>query len=238
MSSPSKNSGPKTSGPKPAGHHRPRSHEQSPVGPVARPSAAKATNASAQAANAALEQLLDDRRRRRLYGPVVEQRRGLVGGAADEVFATANDLAARTGLPVRAIVALVLLAAFTGAAYWLIAPRLGRTAPGTTIAGKVLIDGKPLTQAALEFHATSQAAGDAAAMLRVETNHEGAFLRTAAVPAGTYAVVVKSGCVMPSPTAEIGRPVRIPAKYTSLSSTPIAVEFRKEPSSFRIVLRN
>lgn len=238
MSSTPKPSTPKPSGPKTSAPHRPLSHEQSPVGPVARPSAAKATNASAQAANAALEQLLDDRRRRRLYGPAVEQRQSFVGGAADGVFATANELATRTGLPLRAIIALVLLAGFATAAYWLVAPRLGRTAPGTTIAGKVLIDGKPLTQAALEFHATSQAAGDAASMLRVETNHEGAFLRTAAVPTGTYAVVVKSGCVMPSPTAEIGKPVRIPAKYTSLSSTPIAVEFRKEPSSFRIVLRN
>jgi hypothetical protein len=121
---------------------------------------------------------------------------------------------------------------------WLVAARTGRGAPGTTIAGKVLFDGKPLTQAALEFHATHQADNAGSTTLQVETNHEGAFLRIAAVPAGTYAVVVKSGCIMPDPTAEIGKPVRIPAKYTSLSSTPLAVEFRKEPSTFRIVLRN
>lgn len=216
-----------------AGAPRPGSLRQPSAGTVARSSATKASNASAQAANAALQQLLDDRRRLRLYGPAVEQRQGFVGGAAGDILAATG-----TGLPLLTIVAVVLLAASVAAGYWLVSARTGRGAPGTTIAGKVLIDGKPLTQAALEFHATSQADSGAAAMLQVETNHEGAFQRTAAVPVGTYAVVVKSGCVMPSPSAELGKPVRIPAKYTSLSSTPLAVEFRTEPSSFRIVLRN
>lgn len=193
----------------------------------------KSSNASSQAARAALQQLLDDRRRVKRFGPPAQVRRGAVG----EMFATAGDLAGGTGLPLMAIVATALVAVSAAGGYWLVSARTGRVSPGTMIAGKVLIDGKPLTQAALEFHAKPGSAGGAASTLRVETDHEGSFQRTAIVPSGTYAVVVKSGCIMPDPTAEIGRPVRIPAQYTSLASTPLAVEFRKEPSSFRIVLR-
>jgi|688.fasta_scaffold264547_1 hypothetical protein len=221
-----------------AGSRRPEPLRQRSAAAAAQPSAAEASNASAQAANAALRQLLDERRRRQMYGPAVVQRQGFIAEATDDILSTAGDLTANAGLPLLAVFAVVLLVASVAAGCWLVAARTGRGAPGTTIAGKVLFDGKPLTQAALEFHATHQADNAGSTTLQVETNHEGAFLRIAAVPAGTYAVVVKSGCIMPDPTAEIGKPVRIPAKYTSLSSTPLAVEFRKEPSTFRIVLRN
>jgi hypothetical protein len=115
-----------------------------------------------------------------------------------------------------------------------------RAAPGAVIAGKVVFDGKPLAQASLEFHATGRSGNGGPVSLRVETNHEGVFRRTAAVgfPAGTYAVVVKSGCIMPNPNAEIGRPVRIPARYASVASTPLAVEVKPEASPFDLVLRH
>jgi hypothetical protein len=121
-----------------------------------------------------------------------------------------------------------------------VAARGGHAAPGAVIAGKVVFDGKPLAQASLEFHATGRSGNGGPVSLRVETNHEGVFRRTAAVgfPAGTYAVVVKSGCIMPHPNAEIGRPVRIPARYASVASTPLAVEVKPEASAFDLVLRH
>ena len=75
--------------------------------------------------------------------------------------------------------------------------------------------------------------------VKVETDPSGNFLRPAAlgVPPGSYAVVVKSGRIMPHPTAEVGQPIRIPARYMSVSSTPFTVEVTKHSSRFDLSLR-
>lgn len=90
-------------------------------------------------------------------------------------------------------------------------------------AGTVVFEGKPLAQAVLELHPLD--GGSQARSLSVETDDKGGFARPAShgVAAGRYAVVVKSGCVMPRPGAEVGTPVKIPPRYTRPDSTPLQV---------------
>jgi hypothetical protein len=90
-------------------------------------------------------------------------------------------------------------------------------------AGTVVFEGRPLAQAVLELHPLDGASS--ARALSVETDDRGGFARPAShgVAAGRYAVVVKSGCVMPRPGAEFGTPVVIPSRYTRPDSTPLQV---------------
>ena len=98
-----------------------------------------------------------------------------------------------------------------------------RDSGGCGFAGTVVFDGKPLAQAVIEFHPLQ--AGQVSRPLPIETDTHGQFTRTAAhgMAPGRYAVVVKSGCVMPRPDAEVGRPVVIPSRYARADSTPLQV---------------
>lgn len=100
-------------------------------------------------------------------------------------------------------------------------------------AGTLVFEGRPLAQAVIELHPLD--AGSGAAPLAVETDDRGGFARPAShgVAAGRYAVVVRSGCVMPRPGAEVGTPVAIPPRYKSPASTPLQIAM---PASARLDL--
>lgn len=199
---------------------------------IRRRTTTNSTSTSA-AADEALQYALDRRLRKREGRLPPPRRQAPLGGAPAAVAASVN----RLGWPqwlfraaMLGFVAVVLGFAVVAA----VPAKDGRR--GFAVAGTVLLNGRPLTQAVLEFHGTD-AGGPFVVCL--DTNEAGAFRRpaSAGIPAGTYAVVVKSGCTMPNPRAERGIPVRIPPKYTAAQSTPLKVEVNRKESTFDIVLR-
>lgn len=102
-------------------------------------------------------------------------------------------------------------------------PRVaGHDPAACDFSGTVVLDGRPLVQAVLELHPLD---GGSGASLSIETDDKGGFARPAShgLAAGRYAVVVRSGCVMPRPGAEVGTPVAIPPRYARPESTPLQV---------------
>lgn len=186
---------------------------------------AVAVSATSSAADAALRQVIDRRHARRL---------GIASPAdaapAERVFgSSASGRRGPEGKPASRHVAWAVALAGTAAVLWLAVTGIasvgfrGRDSGGCGFAGTVVFDGRPLAQAVIEFHPLEP--GQAPRALPIETDTHGQFTRTEAhgVAPGRYAVVVKSGCVMPRPDAEVGRPVAIPPRYVRVDSTPLQV---------------
>lgn len=181
--------------------------------------------ATSSAAEAAIREFVDRRDRRR---------RGASTGAAPRI--SPPDAVARRpgrGAPsatphawriVRVIVFVAVVAVL-----WQAVAGFGARRPATHdpslcgFSGSVVLDGKPLAQGVLEFHPLAGGAGGGP--LPVETDDKGGFMRPAShgVAAGRYAVVVRSGCAMPRPGAEVGTSVVIPTRYQRAESTPLQV---------------
>lgn len=197
-----------------------------------RRSAAKSATVTSSAADVALQQVLDRRLRKREGRPPAPVARTF-GSAQSGVTASID----RFGLPqwLFRVAVLGFVTFVLGFAVVAAMPAKGGTR-GVAVEGRVLFKGRPLAQAALEFHGEG---ANGPVRVAVDTNETGAFRRplSAGIPSGSYAVIVKSGCVMPNPQAERGTPVRIPAKYTSVQSTPLKVDVTGEQASFELVLR-
>jgi hypothetical protein len=186
---------------------------------------------TALAADEAIQKFIDKRRLKHLYGGEEDPRYTPV----DAVLATVNESISRFGLGSWLARAVVLV----GVGVLLAVAAVHAMPTGTAkhaVAGSVSLGGKPLAQAVLVLHGNGESGP---VSVTLDTNDQGRFSRPASVglPAGSYAVVIKSGCVMPSPTAERGVPVKIPAKYTNVVSTPLRLEVAEESSSVDLVLR-
>ncbi|NDC62437.1 MAG: hypothetical protein EBZ59_00250 [Planctomycetia bacterium] len=199
---------------------------------------AKPATATSSAADLALARLVENRRRRNTYGSPDSESRSLVGDAVGQFGSLVNESLGGLGIPRKAVVATMILA--TVAVVSVAAFRsIPRPSDRLAIAGNVSFDGRPV-QAVLEFHATTgSAAGGEPFSMRVESDLSGEFHRpaTVGVPAGTYAVVVKSGQILPRPDAEVGQPIRIPARYTSVSSTPFRFDVTGQSPKLSLGLR-
>lgn len=181
--------------------------------------------ATSSAADLALQQFVERRRCRNRYGDGRKPARSGVGRALACVSEVVGGSIARLGFAnwgVR-VSALVLVVAVMVVA---VVTHGSREPPRFGLAGSVSFGGRPLAQAILEFHLTGDSPDREPFALPVETNDKGQFVRppSAGVPPGRYAVVVRSGCVMPRPDAERGVPIVIPARYQRLDSTPFTVE--------------
>lgn len=91
------------------------------------------------------------------------------------------------------------------------------------VTGTVTWNGRPLSQAVIELHALE--GGPDGTPVTVEADDAGAFARpaSAGVAPGRYAVVVRSGCILRRPGADVGTPVAIPTRYTRPASSPLQV---------------
>jgi len=196
------------------------------------------TTATSSAADLALARLVDERRRRNKYGPAEVPAQSVVGDAIGGVSSLVDDSLVRLGVSRRTFAAVAVVAAI-GLVSFAAIRSIPRESNRHELAGNVSFNGRPLAQAVLEFHATGPAEGGEPFYVKVETDPSGEFRRPAAlgVPPGSYAVVVKSGRIMPHPDAEVGQPIKIPARYTSVSSTPFTVEVTKHSSRFDLSLR-
>lgn len=181
---------------------------------------------TASAADAALQQVVERRDRRRLGLP---PRPAVVQATAASVSAVRVRAPVRptpTGVPLPWRIVRVLV--FVSATVVLWQAVVGGTtrrsgSPGGTgcdVMGTVTFEGKPLAQAVLELHPR-----DGGRPHLIETDDRGGFARPASggLVAGRHAVVIRSGCVMPRPGAEVGTPVVIPSRYTRPDSTPLEV---------------
>lgn len=197
-----------------------------------RRSAATSSTATSSAADAALQQVLDRRLRTREGRPPAPAAR-MFGSARTGVAASIE----RFGWPqwLFRVAVLGFVTFVLGFAVFSSLP--GRGGPRrVAVEGTVLFKGRPLAQATLEFHG---AGAHGPFSVSVDTNEMGTFRRPAAVgiPFGEYAVLVKSGCIMPNPRAERGTPVRIPPAYASVDATPLRVKVGENESRFEFVVR-
>lgn len=186
---------------------------------------------TALAADEAIQKFIDKRRLRHLYGGEEDPK----FTPLDAALSAVHDSVSRFGLGnwlARGFVLVGVAGLLAVAAVQAMPAGIVKHA----VAGTVSLGGKPLAQAVLVLHGNGESGP---VSVTLDTNDQGRFSRPASVglPAGSYAVVVKSGCVMPNPTAERGVPVKIPAKYTNVVSTPLRVEVAEESSSMDLVLR-
>lgn len=132
-----------------------------------------------------------------------------------------------------------LLGAVGGVLFGAVAFAMPKPPERYAVAGKVTLNGRPLAQAVLELQAKTDVPGDGPLTVKLDTNEVGAFHRpsSAGLPAGRYAVVVKSGCIMQRRDAERGVPVQIPAKYKTASSTPFEVDVSGDVADLELALR-
>lgn len=129
---------------------------------------------------------------------------------------------ALTLVRVGAVVGLVavLWQALVGFASW---RPVGGDPAACAFAGRVTLDGTPLSQAVIELHPLE--GGSGGTPVTVEADDTGGFARpaSAGIAPGRYAVVVRSGCLLPRPGAEFGAPVVIPSRYARPGSSPLQV---------------
>lgn len=192
-------------------------------------------NATSAAADEALRRLIDDRRRRHKYGSEPRRRESALGGAIGAVSDTIGGSVSRLGLPmwllrvgVAAVVAIVLSSAVL---------LRGGPAMRHSVDGRVVFEGRPLSDATLEFHLTSPSATGEPFWMAIYTSADGTFRRdaSAGLPSGTYAVVVKSGQVVGAKGRQ--KPATIPAKYKQSVSTPLSVEIKGSTAALDLVVR-
>lgn len=193
------------------------------------------TSATSAAADEALRRLIDERRLRHKHGHAPEPRRSVAGSAFEAISSLVSDTAAGYGLSRWALRAIVLagVGGVLAMAAMAAVPK-----PGALhgIAGSVSVAGKPLADGTLEFHLTSPSPTGEPFWLAVYTNPDGTFRRdaSAGVPAGTYAVVVKSGQVV---VGKRSKAAVIPAKYMRSTSTPLTVEIKQTATTLNFVVR-
>lgn len=200
------------------------------------------TSATASAADEAIRQLIDGRRRRNKYGIDAaafagqpnRRKPGAEPASRDSAGKAKAIGAQRFTLPPAFTRGAGIAGIVTALAILVVNVAPGEFQPRRGITGTVELNGKPLADAVLEFHA----AGQAHPAIVLSTSDIGMFRRPGhtGLAEGSYAVVVKSGYIMPSPTAERGLPARIPDRYLAADSTPLRVKVAAEDVSVRLVL--
>lgn len=173
------------------------------------------------AADEAIRQIIDQRRRRNRYGVEVEVRQSPLGGLIDTVSESIGGSAGgfrlagwQLGVAVFVAAGVVLAAAaFTLG---------GNGGSGHVLSGTVTFNDRPLAEATIEFHRLGQS--DLTLQQTVHTGADGAFVVDPAnrLPTGLYAVVV----VPPATGAgrsKSGRSI-IPAPYRDPKTSPLKLE--------------
>jgi hypothetical protein len=187
------------------------------------------STATSSAADEAIQQILDARRRRNKYGSEPERRESALGGAIGSVTDTIGESVSRLGV-VRFVLTAVVLVAIGGVLF--AGAVMARPIPRHSIAGTAMIDGKPLGRVTLVFHGKD--ADGEAFMQAVFTAADGTFRNdpTVGIPAGSYAIVVDGG---PSPRGKAGSAKGgVPARYRDPSTTPIRVEIAGDTTALQV----
>ena len=196
------------------------------------------TSATASAADDAIRQLIDGRRRLNKFGDAAGQPTDPREGLSTKARTTRAALPASEGswptLPPGAFKGLGIAGLVAVLVVGVSSFVSGDFQARHGIAGTVQLNGKPLADAVLEFHAL----GDDRPSLVLSTTDVGSFRRpgTSGLPEGSYAVVVKSGYVLPNPSADRGLPARIPDRYLAASSTPLRIKVAAENTNVKLLL--
>lgn len=188
--------------------------------------ATNASTATSQAADEALQNVLDRRLRKRDGRPPLPGRQEF-GGAA----ATIQDSVARLGLSqwLLRVAVLAGVAVVLGGAFLTLA-RGGSSSH--SVAGTVLMGKTPLAQARLAFHRAAGGAGFEP--LLISTGQDGSFRNPddRPLPAGLYSVVIDSvGGAGPQ------RAPAVPALYRDPATTPLRVLVTEDLSGLRLLIR-
>lgn len=180
------------------------------------------STATSAAADEAIRQILNARRRRHQYGQEPEIRQSALGVVVDQLNAAVGESVGRLGFGrwvTRALVLGVFGVVLAGAA--------AIAVPGSDdsrypIGGVVLYEGKPLANGVIEFHRAGKAGSQP---LSITTDAKGRFHRDAAdgLSCGAFAVVVRSGQAVTGRATGRIAPAAIPSKYQDPTSTPLRV---------------
>lgn len=187
------------------------------------------STATSSAADEAIQQILDARRRRNKYGSEPERRESALGGAIGSVSDTIGESVARLGY-VRWILTATVLVAVGGLLF--AGALMARPAPRHSVAGTALIDGKPLGRVALVFHGKEP--GGEAFTQTVFTAADGTFSNdpTVGIPAGSYAIVVDGGASPRGKKAPV-----VPKIYADPAQTPLRVLVTEDLVGLKLLVR-
>jgi len=196
-----------------------------------RHSNAQPATATSSAADEAIRQVIDRRRRRNAGLLEPEPRASALDGAIHSISAGISGSIEQLGMPQWVFRALVLgaVALVLGGAVFNMALR----APGLhSVDGLVLFGAVPVPQSRISFHLLGPAADDAQPRA-FTTGKDGSF-RTAgepAIPAGLYAVTVDA-----VPRNVKGLPP-IPQTYRDPAATPLRVQITENLSGLKLLIR-
>ena len=187
------------------------------------------TTATSAAANDAIQQILDARRRRHKYGQEPERRESALGGAIGSVTDAIGESVSRLGA-VRWILSATVLVAVGGLLF--AGALMARPAPRHSVAGTALIDGKPLGRVTLVFHGKEP--GGEAFTQTVFTAADGTFSNdpTVGIPAGSYAIVVDGGAAPRGKKAPV-----VPKIYANPAQTPLRVLVTEDLVGLKLLVR-
>lgn len=190
--------------------------------------AANSSSATSQAADEAIRQVVEQRRRRNKYGNEPEQKPSLVGGFTAALGDAVNDSVRRFGLPMW----LVRVGVATAVVVVLGSAVLLRGGPATrhTVDGTVVFEGRPLANARLAFHKTGT---DSPEPITLTSDAAGGFRTSPDVtlPAGLYAIVVQPA------TPRAKKPLPIPKAYADPANTPLRVLVTEDLVGLKLLVR-
>lgn len=204
--------------------------------PAPRPKHRPGTNATSTsaAADAAIREIIDRRRKRHKYGSTPEPRGSAVGGAIGSVGDVIGDVIGgsiqQLGLPQWAFRAVFvgLVAAVLG---WAVFMREG--VKSCVVDGVLLFEGKPVANATLTFLLPGEAPADGRIL---RTDGAGAF-RTdaeASFREGLYTIVIQP----PKPAGgKTAKKPAFPAMYTDPATTPLRVQVSDDLTGLKLLVR-
>lgn len=206
-------------------------HSGSPQRISLRRSGTKPASATSSAADDAIRQLVDQRRRRNAGTAEPEPRQSALGNAIGSVSAGISGSIEQLGMPqwvFRAVVLGAVVVVLGGAA---ISVSL-RTPSLHSVDGRVLFGAVPVPQSRISFHLLGPAAADAQ-LVAFTTGKDGSFRSEGepAIPAGLYAVTVDA----------VPRNVKalppIPKTYRDPATTPLRVQITENLSGLKLLIR-
>lgn len=190
--------------------------------------AGTASSSTSQAADEALRQVIEQRRRRNKYGDEPETKPSLLGNVTEAIGDVVNEQVRRFGLPmwlVRVGVAAAVVTVLATAVVF-----RGGSATVHSVDGSVVFEGRPLANATLAFHRTGP---DGVEPITLTADAAGTFRTSPDVtlPAGLYAVVVR-----PAPARGKKAPA-VPPTYADPTNTPLRVLVTEDLVGLKLLVR-
>jgi hypothetical protein len=184
-----------------------------------------ASSASSRAADAAIRDFKDDRRRRN-RGEDVSDESSALGRGVDEFASNVSATVDSLGMPRWIVRALVLAGVGIALSVAVVntAPMLDRH----TVSGTATFNGKPLGRVSLNFQRVADSGAPETRTVIASANGSFTIAASEGLPSGIYAVSVRPG--------DSGQP--IPKNYLAPETSPLRFEIREDLTGMQISVRD